>query len=679
MRKRTLPYLTVLLALPTIGWAQEKPLSIEDELLALLNAKVVVASKSAESVSDAPGLITAYQAKQLDMLGAWTLADLANLTPGYSSYRIYGEQVLETRGQKAGSFNNNKHFMMIDGIPVEHARAYKVPIDDQLPLFFADRVEFLRGPASALYGVGAFYGVINIQPKASREGGTRAESMFALGDDGASRQFNSTFTASRPQSDSHLSVSASHKQDSLDYVGTVNSPNNLFRDGHTSLFMYASHKLTAGPLEGLGLGVIYQYKRGGLGEYWNEAAFTSPLNDLTWSTLIPYVKYDTAINDRLHFSSYLKFNESQEKGVDSPFGSTDYTTYNGTGRPLNIYDVRIADVAALAELRWKASDRVDVIGGVNRDTRWQRGLHYSSSYDVSADPGLPYPGGDLPKTGDYTTTSAYLQGRIGFDVLAGLNMVLGVRSDNGSAPGNTYHQLSPRLGLVQKLDENWVVKVLHGSALRAPGIKEVELNKESSAAHSGLNLPSLSAEQFATDEVAVAYHRSGWGGTLAYFSNKTTDALDGASVSGVNVFQNSNGTTKAKGVELELQATAGSWASWFNYSVAKAETPTGGEVEDVPTQKANFILNRQFEWGVPLQATLMAHWVKDWTQADPAKPRVEGFTTLDARFGMPHTQGLSLTLQVRNLTDKRYKLPKHGVPDVPMPGRTLVVDLGMRF
>jgi outer membrane receptor protein involved in Fe transport len=667
------------LAIPTLGWAQEKPMSIEEELLALLNAKVVVASKNSESISDAPGVITAYQAKQMDLLGAWTLADLANLTPGYSSYTIYGEQVLETRGQKAGSFNNNKHFLMIDGIPVEHARAYKVPIDDQLPLFFADRVEFLRGPASALYGVGAFYGVINVQPKASQEGETRAESLFRFGGDGASKQFQSTFTASKPQGESHLSVSVSTKQDSLDHVGIVDSPDNLYRDGYTSVFMYASHKLTTGPLEGLGLGVIYQYKRGGLGEFWNEAAFTSPLNDLTWSTLIPYAKFDTDFSDRLHFSSYLKFNESQEKGVDSPFGSIDFHTYNGTGTTLNLYDVRIADVAALAELRWTATDRVDVIGGINRDTRWQRGMHDSSNFNVSADPGLPYLGGDLPKSGDYTTTSAYLQGRAAFDVLAGLSVVLGVRSDNGSAPNNTYHQLSPRVGLVQKLDEHWVVKVLHDSALRAPGIKEVELNKESSAARPGLNLPSLNAEQFATDEVAVAYHRSGWGGTLALFSNKTTNALDGLNMRGVNVFENSSGTTKAKGVELELQLASGYWASWFNYSLAKAVTPTGGEVEDVPTQKANFVLNRQFEWGVPLQATFIAHWVKDWTQANPALPKLDGYTTLDARFGMPHTQGLSLTLQVRNLADKRYKLPKHGLPDVPMPGRTSIIELSMRF
>jgi hypothetical protein len=34
--------------------------------------------------------------------------------------------------------------------------------EEVLPLLFAKQVEFLRGPASALYGVGAFSGVINV-------------------------------------------------------------------------------------------------------------------------------------------------------------------------------------------------------------------------------------------------------------------------------------------------------------------------------------------------------------------------------------------------------------------------------------------------------------------------------------------------------------------------------------
>src|SRR5437868_232 len=85
-----------------------------------------------------------------------------DVTAGYSSYSMYGENVFETRGQKAGAFVNNKHLVLIDGIPVNHGRGNSAIIGENFPLFFANRVEFLKGPASALYGTGAFFGVVNV-------------------------------------------------------------------------------------------------------------------------------------------------------------------------------------------------------------------------------------------------------------------------------------------------------------------------------------------------------------------------------------------------------------------------------------------------------------------------------------------------------------------------------------
>ena len=80
---------------------------LDMSLSELLNVSVVTGSKRLEPNSDTPAVITVYTARDLEMMGYYTLADLADKTPGYSSYSIYGERVFETRGQKAGSFNNN--------------------------------------------------------------------------------------------------------------------------------------------------------------------------------------------------------------------------------------------------------------------------------------------------------------------------------------------------------------------------------------------------------------------------------------------------------------------------------------------------------------------------------------------------------------------------------------------
>src|SRR4051794_23562101 len=70
----------------------------------LLNIKVESASRVLERVSDAPASITAYTDEDLRNLGTWTLSQLADITPGYSSTIMFGERIFETRGQMAGSF-----------------------------------------------------------------------------------------------------------------------------------------------------------------------------------------------------------------------------------------------------------------------------------------------------------------------------------------------------------------------------------------------------------------------------------------------------------------------------------------------------------------------------------------------------------------------------------------------
>ncbi|MGL1934625.1 MAG: TonB-dependent receptor [Fibrobacterales bacterium] len=127
----------------------------------LLNQTIVVASKKAEPVSDASGSVTVYSRKAMDAMGIYTLKDLAEVTPGYSLNVTSDNDVwLETRGTYGT--HNSKHLILVDGVSINNARNYMGQVDWDLPLHCAERIEFLKGPASALYGTGAFNGVINI-------------------------------------------------------------------------------------------------------------------------------------------------------------------------------------------------------------------------------------------------------------------------------------------------------------------------------------------------------------------------------------------------------------------------------------------------------------------------------------------------------------------------------------
>ncbi|HXU82272.1 MAG TPA: TonB-dependent receptor [Polyangia bacterium] len=644
------------------------PLLLED----LLDMSVSVASKADEKASAAPASITVYSDEDLKALGYYTIYDLANITPGYSGTVMYGERVLETRGQKAGSFNNNKHLVYVDEIPVNHARNYKAPIDEELPLFFARRVELLRGPASALYGTSAFFGVVNVSPKELGHEGMLTEARLSAG----SRQgeWRAGGNALYSDGDRALRLTFGHydKNASRAYVGVTDDPNNLYWDDQKSTFLNTTYTLRSSPLAGTTLGLLYLRKNGGLGESWNENGSSHELDDLTWESVIPYVKYGRVLGRTVSLRSHAMLNRGREAGVFTPDGPRRITT-DGTGVLLNLYQTQVDAAEGQVEVEWNINAWGDLIGGVSADTRRARGADRSYAYKVSADPGSPFvlePALASPSD-RYTIYSAHCQLRQRLAVGSGLNLTLGARGDFGDSAVQTFTEVSPRVGLVQRLGDSLIVKAFFGTALRAPGIKEVGLNKESRETLIMANKPTteirrLRAETIRSVEVGPSYLGRHFLLALTLFSNRTINALDGTQSEGVQIFRNNDGDTRAQGLEAEVQVAPSRRLRFLgNYSLARARAPGDVDVEDVPTQHAT--LSGIFQWpAAHLTAGATARWVAGYRVTagpDSHEPTVMA----DLNLVWSVLPSIDLELQLRNLLDERAKLPKHGRPDVPLP------------
>jgi outer membrane receptor for ferrienterochelin and colicins len=657
----------------------------------LLDGATSVASKREERISDASATVTAYTARDLEALGYYSLYELADFTAGYSSTIMYGERVFETRGQKAGSFNNNKHLVYLNGIPINHARSYKAPADHELPLYFAERVEFLKGPASALYGTSAFFGVVNLVPKRLTSEGALVETRVSAGTRDHEMQLMNNALYTNSVGRAGISVGYYEKGASRDPIGLTNSA--LYRnwDDQKSLFVHASHELTASALKGLTLGVIYMRKDGGLGEYWG-GDFSHELNDLTWETLIPYLKFERVINKRLSSSSYLEWNRGRERGASVALDAAGYTNYKGTGDVFDIYDARVNDIQGQTELRWNVHDHAafstEVVGGANVDTRKQLGRPDSSSYQILADAPNPYKV-DAPFNRGldrYNIYSAYMQLRQQLPVLAGLILTLGAREDYGVSPTQTYSQISPRAGFVQRLTSNLNLRAFYGTALRAPGAKEIGLNSEAKSALQSMHMSTsgigdVSAETIRSVEGGPIWVSEHVVASATVFYNQTKDSLDGTTYEMQNIFVNTPGKTVAYGGEGELQvAPLRSLRLIANYAWAKAELRVPGpnvEVEDVPVQKLNGAV--LYTGGAPigLKASLAGKWVSSYRAAKG--PNADGRFTVDLNVVKDLFAGFSIWAQVRNILNDKTKLPKGGKQDVPVPGTTLFVSLSHRL
>ncbi|HEY0466061.1 MAG TPA: TonB-dependent receptor plug domain-containing protein, partial [Polyangiaceae bacterium] len=167
--KRLLSIISLLLfsALPRAGQAQEADGSSSGDdldLVKLLNVQVSTATKTNESVDDAPAVITVVTRDDIHRWGYKNVAEVLNHCVGFYSVDDHIQPNVAVRGVTGGLAAESSVFkVMIDGRSVAYRTTSGNWLGAELiPLESIQQIEIIRGPASALYGADAFLGVVNI-------------------------------------------------------------------------------------------------------------------------------------------------------------------------------------------------------------------------------------------------------------------------------------------------------------------------------------------------------------------------------------------------------------------------------------------------------------------------------------------------------------------------------------
>jgi outer membrane receptor protein involved in Fe transport len=470
-------------------------------------------------------------------------------------------------------------------------------------------------------------------------------------------------------------------------------------DNQRSEFLYLSGGLDQGALAGLSAGFIYASKNGGLGEHWLNG-YSPKYDDLTWTQMIPYVKYQRPLSRSVVLNAWFKTSRDTEKATAAAAPGEVVTK---PGPLVLLYGASVSSYEALAEVRWEPAPSWNVIGGIDASLSYQNDGPGDYGGMVVWDPTKPSMDVFVLNTHTLTssdlfqTYSGFLQVSATLPVLAGLHMITGARLDAGQAIDDRFWQLSPRAGVVQELTETLSLKLLVDTALRAPGIKETGLNKEvrPELVDPG-DAPAVKPETMRSLEAGLALHTTHVSANVALFVNETRDALDGRDVDGrdgtKNVFANTPGKVSARGAEIEVAVAASADARLFaNYAYARATldpylpgTAGAKNLADVPVHRINAGASYRVEWPLDLTGTLVAKWVNRYrtaapTPEAPAPPAPRGQLVVDANAIARLTEHASLELMVRNLGGASYKLPRIGVPTVPMPERTFHLTFDYRF
>lgn len=165
------PLIALFSALPLCGAAPnvvasdlETPL-LQMSLEQLLNVEVTGSTNDRQNLANVPAAVSVFTHHDIQALGVDSLDQLVNFAPGYQSNKNGGNSNYSPYSSRSRRISgaSSEILVLVDGQRIDDPRTSGAAnILSRLPLANIERVEFIRGPGSALYGSNAMQGVINI-------------------------------------------------------------------------------------------------------------------------------------------------------------------------------------------------------------------------------------------------------------------------------------------------------------------------------------------------------------------------------------------------------------------------------------------------------------------------------------------------------------------------------------
>ena len=161
-----LPACLCLLHLP-VAQAEENIDLTDMPIENLLNVEVYSASKFIQKKSDAPTAVTVISAQDIKDYGYRTLADIVQSVRGVYVNSDRNYNFIGTRGFSIPGDLNTRVLVLLDGYRLNDALYDQGSLGTEFPVDvdLIERVEYLPGAGSAIYGNNAFFGVINVITK----------------------------------------------------------------------------------------------------------------------------------------------------------------------------------------------------------------------------------------------------------------------------------------------------------------------------------------------------------------------------------------------------------------------------------------------------------------------------------------------------------------------------------
>ena len=548
----------MLLTLPCLAALPATAIGGDGNPFELLEEEAVVtaAAKRPQKLAEAPASAAVITGDEIRLRGYRTLGEALQSVPGFYVTQDRDYSGLWVRGfGRPGDFNS-RVLLLLNGHRLNDNIYGQAFIGAEFPVDLAsvERIEVVKGPGAALYGDNAFFAIINVVTLTGEQADTRFSSE--AGSYGAHRLFAG---AGRP-----------FGQDGAVYA----SASRYGMDGES--FTYPEYAASGG-----GRSKASADREKAKTAYFNLSAggWTLQADSNERTKHVPTGAYATSFNDT--------------RTMD-----TDSRSFVEIRRDLRL--MTGLDIMARAYYDWYLYRGIfaQTSGDMEKDAArgaWYGGevcLHYDQASGGIFTLGQEYEentagvqSSEITNTGQHVAYSdatphrwaVYMQQELA--PLGPLNLTLGGRYDKYSAFGATFN---PRLGAVYALPSGTALKLIAGSAFRAPTPYESDYYYpgDSKANH------TLSPEKIYTFELLAERSLQQGGGTVTagifsdHIENQINQEIDPAD--GLTHFVN---TERVRSLGLELGSElrlAGDLTAHAGYIMQDTREAGGSRMSNSP-------------------------------------------------------------------------------------------------
>lgn len=668
--------------------AAEGQARVEADLIPV--EEVTAASRTTEAVEDAPSSVSIITSQELRAMGYPTIAEAVRGIRGVfvgddTSYTNVG-----FRGFAPPGDYGDHVLVLVDGQPTndDYVGSSYVGYDGRADIDDIQRIEIVRGPGSALYGTGAFFGVINLVTR-DRSAPTHGEVAVSTADNSVGHARATAQVRWSPEAGGWVSV-AGARGFGRDY---------FFQE-------YASDPATGGNargLDGFNTGTVN-------GRVWYKALTLQWLVTSRDKTL-PSGEFQTVFGDpRTHFKDTRGLLELRFEPVVS-----DKVQLLSRAHA-NLYDFddflpatpeNGGNLTEAFRGRWVGLEQrvVYTPASVLRVTVGGEVQDHFETQQTGSSPQASYLNNDKP----FWVGSGYLVGDV--SPARAIKLSLGARVDYfdyGHAADDPPSRLAvnPRAAVIIRPYDRGVVKVMGGTAFRAPSVYEHYYQSPTQKPGGDLN-----PERVASGEVELTHRFSSTvAATVAGYVNYVTDLIvlaGGGTELSPNQYVNSANPIETLGAEVEVRREwrnglmlAASYA-YQNSRYLNNAAPAGGvpplrEVSNSPQHLGSL------KAAAPIAGSLLVAMTRLSFQgprfdryecggalpplcqsADPPQNTTAGAAVWDvvlsgeaARYGVRYALGLY------NAMDYRYSVPvsrEFAQSSMVQSGRTVLLSTQLSF